>query len=610
MKRHSPIGKTLLSLFVIIIVFSSCQKDNFVDPPDPFEIQRLEEGYTSFEFIKGDNSFKILTNHENITVTEKGNYRIRGTIFADRGDAAPVRLSQGDFVLLKKLSTNQKTATIDGLGEIPISTGTFKTMNMEGGFDEFEGFGGYSEFTLPQVGLTQDLTIEQPDGTNILFGQGSDLPDDFPVNPDRNYFYFYYGDYVDFALGNSPFMIDRMALDPEDPFFYVHASAMSIPGLSSLEDGGFAASVQGNIQFTPPESLSFGKVESFGNGNLLLQGSVNLQTTFGVPIVISDATAVMAFDVDGSGDSGTAGANYFKGENVPFKMGLSGGLVLAVHDLASFELGDAAISLFVADYDQFEFRWAGWVTNELRPLAPVEDLLGWDTEGTAWDMIRLPGMVNELRTWGTIGTDSDNWEFGLHTTSTLKLGFMDVDMGGFKIEMSKNNLDLYAEMSVGWFGNLYFGGYIHDDGAYGLEGGARKSTSFGKWGLSIEVGYRVGFDLEGYASGDWDFCLHGKAYLDVSIGEAFFEAHPELREEYDLLEDDLKAEFSASLRACLDSSGKFKGKIRFSFWKIGYSFDFSFTLDSSEGCPAYNFEEIPLEEVPMENRFGTEVIVK
>lgn len=539
--------------------------------------------------------------------------RIRGTIFADRKTLAPVRLSQGDFILLQTVGNGQKSVFIEGHGELPISKGSFKMLNSDGSVSgEFQGFGGYSEFTLPQVGILQEMSIEQPVGTNILFGQGSDLPDDFPVNPNRTYFYFFYEELVDFALGKSPFMIDRMALDPDDPYFYVHASAMSIPGLSSIEDGGFAVSVQGNIPFSPQESLSFGKVQSFDYGNLLLQGSINMETTFGVPLVIADATAVIGFG------NMTDGVNFFNGDDVPFMMGLQGGLVLAVHDLAEFTLGEAAISLEVYSYDDFEFRWAGWLSNEIRVLQPIEELLGIDTEGTAWDFIQPPGVVNELKTWGTIGTDIDNWAFGIHTTSTLKISnIMTFDLGSVRFEMKKESLDFYCRMRIGFFGNVSFGGYIHGDGAFGISGSGGHHSSFDLKILEISIGYNVGFDLKGYADGNWNFCLRGTAYLDVSFGAPFFEAHPEILEAHPEILEQLKLEgstlkgsFSVSMNACINNSGKFKGTISFSFWKIGYSFNYSVKLNSSEASPLENFREIPLEEVPLENRFGSAEIVR
>ena len=607
MKRKSNPGIVLVSLVILPLVFTTCRTDNFEDPPDPFEVQRLEEGYVTFEFMGSDDQFKILTNAENVDTTDKGNIRIRGTIYAAREDQAPVRLSQGDFILLKNAPPAMKTATIDGLGEVPLSRGKFRAYKLGvSGYSEFNAFGGYSEFTLPQVGLTQELEIDAPEGANILFGQGSDLPEEFPVNPMRTYFYFYYDDLASFSLGQSPFMIDRMALDPDDPYFYVHANAMSIPGLESIEDGGFALSVQGYIPFIPQASLSFGNVKPFFNGNFMLQGSINLESVFKVPIVIKDATAVVAFATDNDGIS------FLNGEEVPFSMGLQGGLVLAVHDLAEFTLGEAAISLFVANYDNFEFSWAGWVSNEIRVLEPIEQLLGWETEGTAWEMIQPPGMVTNLKVWGTIGTDLDDWAFGILAESYLNLGFMTVEMSNFKFYLAPRTLDLYAEMAVGFFGNLYFYGYIFDDGSYGMGAGAKKSYGFDKWGLSIHVGYKVGFDLEGNTSGTWEFCLEGKAYLDISVDweSPYWLEHPELLEHYSRNMDNLKAEISAGVSACLNSDGDFKGKVKFSFLGIGHSFDFKFSLGSSEANPAYNFQDVPLDEVPLENRFDIETIDK
>lgn len=590
---------------LILMLAWACQTENFTEPPDPFEVQRLEDGNVAFQFGEGPGSFRIRTNAQNVTVTDKGNIRIRGTLFADRSNQAPVKFSQGDFILIKNAEPSMKSAHIDGIGDVPLSHGSFKMLTATGEeYTEFTAFGGYSEFTIPQVGILQEATVDQPEGTNILFAKGSDLPEGFPVNSDRTYYYFYYDDLVSFALGQAPFMIDRMAIDPDDPYLYVHANAMSIPGLESLEDGGFAVSVQGNIPFIPQESLSFGRVESFDYGNLLLQGSINLQSVFKVPIVIADATCVIGF---GNLENGV---NFFNGADVPMMMGLQGGFVLAVHDLANFTLGEAAVSLRIAGYSDFEFSWAGWITNEIRVLEPIEELLGFNTEGSAWDFFQIPGQVNEMKTWGTIGTDPGNWAFGFESQSYLNIpNIMKFDMGGITFDLSPSNLDLYCRMRIGGFGFVNFGGYIHDDGAFGIEAHAGSDVSFDLKILEIECGYRVGFDFDANVNGDWSFCLDGKAYLDISLGEPFFVAHPELIEYRHPDGRPLKLEISVGIDACLNNDGKFKGKVSFSFLKIGYSFKFSFSLNSAESNPLYDFQEIPYEEVPLENRFGPEVIV-
>ncbi len=592
----------LISMFIL----TSCRKENFVDPPDPFEPQRLEEGYLTFEFVNGIDSFRILTNKENVTLTDKGNVRIRGTIFADRDTLAPVKLSQGDFILLKGNCGQVKTATIDGYGELPVSPGKFKMFSLDGTYEEFCGFGGYSEFVLPKVGIVQDMQIDQPDGAPILFGLGSELPEEFPVNAERTYFYFYYDDEVDFLLSKSSFMINRMALDPDDPYFYVHASAMSIPGFSSLVEGGFAVSVEGMIPFSAPSSLDFGDVESFENGNLLLEGSIDLKPTFGVPILIADATAVIGF-----GRNMQNGSNFFKGEEVPFNMGLKGAFILHVHDLAQWQLGESAVSLRINAYNNWEFNWAGFITNEIRVMEPIEDLVGIDRSGAAWEFISPPGITTELKTWGTIGSDPDNWFFGMHTESSLHIpGLGDYDLSQVKFELSTASLYLDCRLRIGFFGVSHFGGYIKESGAFGISASVYEDKTFDLSILEVSVGYKVGFKLDVKSDGDWDFCMKGKAYLDVSLGEPFFEAHPEVIEMYNLDGSPLKLEFSANVRACLNNDGEFRGRISFSFAGVGYGFDFSFSLGGAEGTPLENFREIPLDEVPLENRFGSEVIVR
>jgi hypothetical protein len=582
----------LISLLTLLI--AGCVKDNFTEPPDPFIKQRLEEGHVSFQFGNGVDSFKILTNSENVTFTDKGNIRIRGSIFADRDTLAPVRLSQGDFILLKNVGSNQKSVYLEEYGELPLSKGSFKLLNSSGSpSTEFQGFGGYSEFTLPQVGLIQDMEIPLVDGSPIGFAQGSELPD-FPVNPNNTYFYFYYDDLTDFVLSQSAFSISRMALDPDDPYFYVHANAMSIPGLNSLEEGGFATSVQGNIPFEVPSSLSFGNVESFNYGNIMLEGSINLES-FGVPIVIDDANCTIGFGnmIDGQ--------NFFNGGEVPMMMGLKGGFVLVVAEIVEWKLGDAAVSLRIGSYDDFEFSYAAYFDNEMSIFEPIERLTGIDASSSAFDFIQPPQEARTISTWGTLSSNIDDWTIGLKSESYMDFpGVMRVDMGSVEFEASNESLYFDCRMPISLFSSVGLSGEIKESGAFKLKAYTSAGESFGKWGLSIDIGYRAHFLLDVKSISDWYFEIYGKAYLDISIGQPWFDAHG-ITEFNDLSDPRVKA--SISFKVTLQSSGKFSGYLKFSIWGKGYKLKFSFKLNSSEQYSVESLEEIPLDEVPIENRF-------
>lgn len=595
--KHLFIQFTALGL--LIMITGGCLKDEFKEPPDPFIKQRLEEGYVGFEFGNGVDSFKILTNKENVTITNKGNVRIRGSIFADRDSLAPVRLSQGDFILLKNPGSNQKTVSIEGHKDLPLSRGKFKMLNSDGsGYTEFYGFGGYSEFTLPQVGITQDMEIPTVDGSPINFAQGSDLPEGFPVNPDRTYFYFYYDDMADFVLSQSSFMINRLALDPDDPYFYVHANSLSIPGLESLEDGGFAVSVQGNIPFAPQSSLSFGDVESFDYGNIMIEGSINLEDFIGAPIVIEDATCTIGFG------NMTDGVNFFEGGDVPMMMGLKGGFKLVVSDLAEWPLGDAAVSLRVGGYDNFQFSYAAYFDNEMSIFEPIETLTGIDGAATAFDFIKPPQEVRIIYTWGTLSSNIDDWNIGFHSESYMDLlGVMTIDLGSVTFEASPTRLFFDCDMPISFFSHIGLSGNIESSGAFMLKAYTHAGEDFGCCGLSIDVGYKAHFILNVDADASWYFEIYGKAYLDISIGQPWIDAHGITG-----LEDnpDPRVKASVSFSARLNSSGKFKGYIKFSFLGIGHKFSFSFSLNSTSNTSFESLEEIPLSEVPIENRFEIE----
>ncbi len=591
--------KQLLSItcrmVIVALLVSSCIKNEFVEPPDPFEKDRLEEDILCFDFGNGIDSFKILTNADNVTYTDKGNLRIRGTIFADRDTLAPVRLSQGDFILLKTLEPGQKSIHTEEYGELPVSKGQYNVSCGVANTTQFEGFGGYAEFTLPTVGLIQDMEIPLVDGSPIGFAQGSELAPDFPVHPDRTYFYFYYGEQAEFLIGQCTFAVTRMALDPDDPYFYVHAVGMDIPLLGVVEEGGFAVSVEGYIPFTVPGELSFGHVENFDNGNILVEASINLED-FGVPITIQDATAVIAF-----GQDPETGRSFFNGDQVPFMIGLKGGFELAIHDLASYELGVAAVSLNILGYDNFRFSFAGRYSDDVNIYQPMIDLIGIGEDLKVWDFIQPPGQHMQFEVWGTIGSSIEDWMFGLRAESYFEIpNIMTINLGKAAFEISKDRLYFDCSMRMSFFGHVGFEGDIHSDGAFRLKAYTYEDESFDLKILEIDVGYSAHFEVAADAAGNWYFEVHGRAYLDISIGQPWMELHgtPELK-----AMNDPRVKASVSFTGRLNSSGKFRCTIKFSFAGIGYKYTFSFNLKGSEPTAFESLEEIPLDEVPLENRF-------
>ncbi|MCD6332917.1 MAG: hypothetical protein J7L89_06555, partial [Bacteroidales bacterium] len=464
--------------FVCILILGSfmttgCLKHEFTEPPDPFEQQRLEEGYATFEFGSGENKVTILTNKDNVTPTDKGNIRIRGTIFAGRNSLIPVRIGQGDYILVKHLTGGQKTVYLNGHGDIPLSKGSFKMLkNNHSGFESFEGFGGYSEFTLPKVGITQYLEIPTADGSPTGFALGSEL-EDFPVNPDRYYFYFYYGDQADFVLSQSSFMVDKMALDPDDPYFYVHASALSIPVLDAVEDGGFAVSVQGMIPFDVPSSLSFGKVESFNFGNIMLQASINLESVLEVPLVIQDATTVIGFG------NLTDGVNFFNDMQVPMTIGIYGSFVVDIGGIVEWQVGEAAVSLRYGGPNDFKFSYAGVFDNDMSILSAIEDLTGIKADVSAFDFIQPPQQVMKIVAYGSIGSNINDWEVGMKSQSYMEFPhIMTIDLGGVDFEINPDHLYYNCRMPIAIFGHIGLAGEINKNGSFWLKAYSHAGVSY------------------------------------------------------------------------------------------------------------------------------------
>jgi hypothetical protein len=102
-----------------LIISNSCRKENFKEPQDPYENERLDANHAAIRFGEGTNAIEVCTNYENIDTTANGNLRIRGTLFNVNEKYGPIKISQGDFLLLKGTFTKKSVTDLPGYGRYP-----------------------------------------------------------------------------------------------------------------------------------------------------------------------------------------------------------------------------------------------------------------------------------------------------------------------------------------------------------------------------------------------------------------------------------------------------------------------------------------------------------
>ncbi len=545
--------KYLLNVFLLLtslLVLVQCTKENFVEPIDPFEVQKLEPNPEVFQLGEGANAIILKANKGSVIETENGK-KIKGSLYVENEKYGDIRLSNGDFEIIED-----------------SSTGLY-----------FTGFKGEAVITLPQEGLLQNLEIPGLTAAPIGYKRGSEFDTDnyaWPVNEDRYYFYYENLNPFPINITTSAFEnVKKIAIDPTDPFFFISCDLVGTP-LGDISDAGIAISAQGFIPFNPKVTLNDFPMSPF-YGNLYITGNVPLGK---YPASFSGET-VLSFDTDNNEDSDL----FFSGKSADFVLGLNG-TVYFEHDALdwmgiSVELGNATLEYYMSRSGDTQLRWAGEM-KEITVSDFVNDIIGKDYDFLDY----LKPSRTEMEFFGAIGTELSIWEMGFRMETSLDLpGFSPIDMGHayFYINKDRMRFDGYAVLAgfsgVGVKGNIEF-----SNGNFVFTGYVKSGFSVSVSKLSISYSLAMDVTLEHY-NGNVTFSARV-----VLKGKACF--------------GKLCANITIRASVTISSNGSFR--VCFSVGIGAFGFDVCITknaLANGQYQEVMTYEEIPLENVPIENRF-------
>ncbi len=518
-KKYARVFLQLFIMVAFIVIAAGCKKDVYVEPEDPYEKERLNSDHINIIFGDAETGYVIKTNTENVETTESGNIRIRGTLYTDNDAFGPMKLTSGDFIFFNGANAAKESYAHESYGELPVYKGKYTIKGYEKEDITAEGFAGFAEFNIPKVGFLQELMIPFMEGSPIGYVNGSEL-EDWPLNPDRKYFYFDYSklnssaDGVEFKIKESTVALDRIAIDPFDPFLYMHAG-LDIPKLP-LNDIGFGLSLQGNINFEVPEHLQYGKIEGFDNGNILIEGSVDLSALLsGVPIGVG-GQIVLGFPTGNWEDI----TNFFDNQEVYLSLGASGQVTLDADYIpmlgVELLLGEAVMTAFLnPSEDRAIISFVGQMEQpSYSPRELFEELSGADVQ--LLDYLNM-GWEQTFTVWGSAGISADDWLLGIKNEVAFVVADHTIISADAMLEIDKDHIYVEANAEIVLFGEAKLIGDIKYDGSVFI--GAYCEAHFDETfaGLHLKIDFESNTELNIESNGDWRFYSKGQFYGEAGI---------------------------------------------------------------------------------------------
>ncbi len=553
MKRSYITKYVKLSIVSIAILFlMQCTKENFLEPVDPFEPQKLEANPEKFTLGSGANALVLKTNKGNVIKTDFG-YSIKGSVYIENKKYGDVRLTNGAFDLVKDAAGNFYSK-MTGLGVAE----------------------------LPKEGLLKKLNLDGMPLTSLVLKKGSEFeagPFGWPVDPNRYYFYYENDQPYSASITKSKFNnIKKVAIDPLDPYYFTSCDFTGSK-LGEISDAGIAVSAQGLIPFTP--IVTSYNIPSF-KGNFYISGTIPLNK---YPIAFS-GEAVLSI-----GSSGSNSDDFFANRNSAFKLGLNGKATLdhEALDWLNIEvvLGKASLYLGVENNGATQIKFVG--EREMPPSKPSDFL--YEIIGQDWDFLDYLIPVEQKETfYGTIGTELSEWELGFKSESTLNILGNKIDMGHTNLEVTSSSMHFSGEAVVAGLSRVGVKGYADRNGNFELTGYARNSLSASKGRLSLgyELSAEVSLKHEG---GNFRFTgkmkLHGEACVDLEVVT-------------------ICAGFTIRASVSISSNGDFEVCFSIGVGKLGFDVCISYHRSSvrdDDFVQTMTYKEIPIEQVPIENRF-------
>jgi hypothetical protein len=539
----------IISVFILLIM--QCTVENFVEPIDPFESQKLEPNPEKILVGTGQNAIVLKANKANLVKTDFG-YTVKGSVYIENKKYGDIRLTNGTFDIIK-----------DAAGNFTIISGL-----------------GISE--LPRQGLLKKLNLDGLPLAPMILKKGSEfesVPFGWPVDPNRYYFYFENDEPYSAYVSKSKFKnIKKVAIDPLDPYYFTSCD-FSGSKLGDISDAGIAVSAQGLIPFTP--IVTSYTIPSF-KGNFYLSGTIPLNK---YPIAFSGEAVLALGSLSSNHD------NFFANRNSTFQLGLNGKATFDNEKLdwlnIEIVLGKASLYLGLLESGSTTIKFVG--EREFPPSKPSDFL--YEVIGQDWDFLDYLIPIEQKETfYGTIGTEFSEWELGFKSESTLNILGNRIDMGHTHLEVTSNSMFFAGEVLIGGLSRVGVQGRAERNGNFELIGYSRINKSYSKNALYLGFELSMEASLK-HASGTFTFKgkvkLHGDAC--VKIGEA-----------------KICAGFTIRATVTIASNGDFEVCFSIGIGKLGFDVCISYKRSSSiseEFIETMTYREIPIEQVPIENRF-------
>ncbi len=164
---------------------------------------------------------------------------------------------------------------------------------------------GSANVSLPDMGVLEDIAIDDLVQAQVGFGYGRDLDHlDAPLVDERLYMYFDFDAGMSTSLGPIDFSIPQGAeatvvIDAADPSFYARGSVSGLGPLGDIPDVGFGVSATGLLPFEPAYTWGVEDEAEAFDAHIYLNGTIPLGR---LPVSI-DGEAVVDIDPDDDGET-------------------------------------------------------------------------------------------------------------------------------------------------------------------------------------------------------------------------------------------------------------------------------------------------------------------
>jgi hypothetical protein len=256
-------------------------------------------------------------------------------------------------------------------------------------------------------------------------------------------------------------------------------------------------------------------------------------------------------------------------------------------------LGKASGSIYIASYDDFEFSFAGLVTQ---PALTIPDIIKQmsNIEGTDFLKYLEFGQSEKRIMFGTIGSDLDNWLIGYQYTISFVVFGTPIVSGFATLEISPEHffIELGAELAL--IGEAKLTGEIKTNGDMSLEGYIEAGLEFDVDILSLEIEFYQ--DMLMYvAYPDWGFHASGYFYGEVCCTLPPWGGWPDW---------DVCASLEIGYSVDINSDGTFE--ICTQFGVDGFGFDVCLNFDFDKNTPDMVVNNIPYSVITEKNKFYSE----